>query len=106
MINRFFQAADGPSPVPRPAWQGVMALTVLAALMATSGCAGRRLAQPAPVEDRGGNAGVRPAEVKPMPGAENARWPVSCASACSCAVKSPARLMVIANILPAFMDKS
>lgn len=75
MINRFFQAADGPSPVPRPAWQGVMAVTVLAALMATTGCAGRRLAQPAPVEDRGSNTGVRPAEVKLMPGAENAGKP-------------------------------
>jgi len=75
MNKYFYQAASSPSPAPRAAWHGAMALTVLAALMVTTGCAGRRLAQPAPVEDRGSTTGVRPAEVKPMPGAENAGKP-------------------------------
>jgi lipoprotein NlpD len=75
MNKRFLQASGEPSPLPRPAWQGAMALTVLAALLATTGCAGRRLAQPAPVEDRGMAAGARPADAKPLPGAENAGKP-------------------------------
>ena len=74
MNKHFFQATACPSPAPRPAWHGAAALTVLAALMATTGCAGRRLAQPAPVEDRGSN-NTRPADVKAMPGAENAGKP-------------------------------
>ena len=75
MNKRFFKAMADPSPLPRPAWHGAMALTVLAALMASTGCAGRRLAQPAPVEDRGMAAGARPADTKPLPGAENAGKP-------------------------------
>jgi lipoprotein NlpD len=59
----------------RPAWRGAMALTLLAAALVSAGCAGRRLADPAPVEDRGIASGGRSAEVKTLPGAENAGKP-------------------------------
>jgi lipoprotein NlpD len=54
------------------AWKGVFALTVLSALMVTTGCSTRRVAQPAPVEDR--STGTA-ADVKLLPGAENAGKP-------------------------------
>ncbi len=75
MNKLFVQASANPSRLPRPAWQGAVTLTVLVALMATAGCAGRRLAQPAPVEDRGQAPTTRVVEVKSMPGAENAGKP-------------------------------
>lgn len=58
-------------------WRAALALTALAALLLSTGCAGRRLAEPAPVEDRGAAApvSVPAAEVKPLPGAENAGKP-------------------------------
>lgn len=74
MNQRFSLAGVAPTSAPRPVWQVAMACTVLVALMASTGCAGRRLADPAPVEDRG-TTGVRTAEARPMPGAENAGKP-------------------------------
>lgn len=59
----------------RPLWRGAMPLTLLAAALIATGCAGRRLADPAPVEDRGAASGGRSAEVKALPGAENAGKP-------------------------------
>mgnify|MGYP002353652406 CR=1 FL=1 len=50
-------------------------MSTLAALMVVAGCSSTRLDRPAPVEDRGGSAAPRPAEVVPMPGAENAGKP-------------------------------
>lgn len=58
-----------------PLWRGAMTLTLLAAALIATGCAGRRLADPAPVEDRGAAGGGRSAEVKTLPGAENAGKP-------------------------------
>jgi lipoprotein NlpD len=55
--------------------RGAMVLTLLAAALVATGCAGRRLADPAPVEDRGAAGGGRSAEVKALPGAENAGKP-------------------------------
>lgn len=75
MNKRFFQATANASPLPRPAWQGAVSLALLAALMISAGCAGRRLAQPAPVEDRAMTASARPADARPLPGAENAGKP-------------------------------
>ena len=75
MNKRFFLATTAPSALPRPAWQVAMALTVLAALLASTGCAGRRLAEPAPVEDRGTSASARPVDARSLPGAENAGKP-------------------------------
>lgn len=46
---------------------------LLAALLVTAGCSTRRLAQPAPVEDRTGTMGAL--DVKQLPGAENAGKP-------------------------------
>jgi len=46
---------------------------LLVALLVTAGCSTRRLAQPAPVEDRTGAAGA--VDVKQLPGAENAGKP-------------------------------
>jgi lipoprotein NlpD len=46
---------------------------LLAALLVTAGCSTRRLAQPAPVEDRSGVAGTL--DIKQLPGAENAGKP-------------------------------
>jgi lipoprotein NlpD len=54
------------------AWKGVFALTVLSALMVTTGCSTRRVAQPAPVEDRSSGTVTDP---KLLPGAENAGKP-------------------------------
>ena len=73
MNKYFFQAAADPSP--RSLWQGAVALSVLVALLASTGCAGRRLAQPAPVEDRSTSASARPVDARPLPGAENAGKP-------------------------------
>ena len=58
-----------------PSLRGAMVLTLLAAALVATGCAGRRLADPAPVEDRGAAGGGRSAEVKALPGAENAGKP-------------------------------
>jgi lipoprotein NlpD len=71
------RAETGPR---RPAPLGALALVVLTAASVATGCAGRRLAEPAPVEDRGGvhgaSAGVaNAASGKPLPGAENAGKP-------------------------------
>jgi lipoprotein NlpD len=57
----------------RVTWRGVALWTVVGGLMLTAGCSSRRLSQPAPVEDRSGAA--RPADVKALPGAENAGKP-------------------------------
>ena len=64
----------------RPASAGVLAVVVLATAALATGCAGRRLTDPAPVEDRGGahgsSTGVAVAPTgKPLPGAENAGKP-------------------------------
>jgi lipoprotein NlpD len=53
-------------------WKGAVLMTVLSALMITSGCSTRRLAQPAPVEDRSTGSAV---DVSQLPGAENAGKP-------------------------------
>ncbi len=51
-------------------------MSVLASLMVVAGCSTTRLDRPAPVEDRGASTTTpRPAEVVPMPGAENAGKP-------------------------------
>lgn len=68
-------AIAAPVATCRPLWRGAMALTLLAAALIATGCAGRRLADPAPVEDRGAAGGGRSAEVKALPGAENAGKP-------------------------------
>jgi lipoprotein NlpD len=57
----------------RMPWRGVALCALAGGLMMTAGCSTRRLTQPAPVEDRSG--ATRPAEVKPLPGAENAGKP-------------------------------
>lgn len=57
----------------RISWRGVALWTLMGGLVLTAGCSTRRLSQPAPVEDRSGAA--RPAEGKPLPGAENAGKP-------------------------------
>lgn len=49
-------------------------MSVLASVMVIAGCSTTRLDRPAPVEDRGMGT-TRPAEVVPMPGAENAGKP-------------------------------
>ena len=72
MHMRFTQAPDLPREPRRSAWQGAAVLTVLAALMVTAGCSTRRVAGPAPVEDRGM---TRPAATVVLPGAENAGKP-------------------------------
>ncbi len=64
-----------PGRAPRaggPGWKGVAVVTLLTALMVSAGCSTRRLAQPAPVEDRSGSM---PVDVKGLPGAENAGKP-------------------------------
>ena len=64
-----------PGRAPRaggPGWKGVAVVSLLAALMVSAGCSTRRLAQPAPVEDRSGSM---PVDVKSLPGAENAGKP-------------------------------
>jgi lipoprotein NlpD len=68
-------APAAPAANRRPMWRGAMALPLLAAVLIATGCAGRRLADPAPVEDRGAASGGRSAEVKTLPGAENAGKP-------------------------------
>ncbi len=51
-------------------------MSVLASLMVVAGCSTTRLDRPAPVEDRGASTTApRPADVVPMPGAENAGKP-------------------------------
>lgn len=57
----------------RITWRGVALWTLVGGLVLTAGCTTRRVSQPAPVEDRTGVA--RPAEGKPLPGAENAGKP-------------------------------
>jgi lipoprotein NlpD len=57
-------------------WRGAMALTLLAAVLLSAGCASRRVADPAPVEDRSARAGAEPlAAAQALPGAENAGKP-------------------------------
>jgi len=57
-------------------WGAVLGLSVLLAASLNTGCSTRRVAAPAPVEDRGmSTATVAPAPVKVMPGAENAGKP-------------------------------
>ncbi|WP_332745886.1 peptidoglycan DD-metalloendopeptidase family protein [Hydrogenophaga sp.] len=72
MYMRFPQAPGLPLESRRSAWRGAAVLTVLAALLVTAGCSTRRVSGPAPVEDRGL---VRPADIVPLPGAENAGKP-------------------------------
>lgn len=63
-----------PSATVRPWTHRISLLALAGALALTAGCSTRRVAQPAPVEDR---AGVRPMEAagKALPGAENAGKP-------------------------------
>lgn len=75
MSTFLIHASAAPVATRHPAWRGAMALTLLAAALVSAGCAGRRLADPAPVEDRGAVSGGRSAEVKTLPGAENAGKP-------------------------------
>ena len=75
MSTFLIHASAAPVATRHPAWRGTMALTLLAAALVSAGCAGRRLADPAPVEDRGTASGGRSAEVKTLPGAENAGKP-------------------------------
>ena len=75
MSTFLIYASAAPVATRHPAWRGAMALTLLAAALVSAGCAGRRLADPAPVEDRGAVSGGRSAEVKTLPGAENAGKP-------------------------------
>ena len=75
MSTFLIHAPAAPVATRHTAWRGAMALTLLAAALVSAGCAGRRLAGPAPVEDRGTTSGVRRAEVKTLPGAENAGKP-------------------------------
>lgn len=57
-------------------WRGTLALTLLAAALVSAGCANRRVAGPAPVEDRGmTGAAAASAPAKALPGAENAGKP-------------------------------
>ncbi len=57
-------------------WRGTLALTLLAAALVSVGCANRRVAGPAPVEDRGmAGAATASAPAKALPGAENAGKP-------------------------------
>lgn len=71
-MNKFTNPLLGHmQPQVLPRWRGAAMLTVLAALVVTAGCSTRRLAQPAPVEDR---SSVR-VDVKSLPGAENAGKP-------------------------------
>ncbi len=59
-----------------PHWRGTLALTLLAAALVSAGCANRRVAGPAPVEDRGmTGASAASAPAKALPGAENAGKP-------------------------------
>lgn len=75
MSTFLIHASAAPVAARRPVWRGAMALTLLAAALVATGCAGRRLSGPAPVEDRGAAGGGRAAEVKTLPGAENAGKP-------------------------------
>lgn len=63
----------------RSAWRGVITLSLLGAALVSAGCAGRRLADPAPVEVRGAQGTVTSAPAaaaaRPLPGAENAGKP-------------------------------
>jgi lipoprotein NlpD len=59
-------------PARRAAWRGVLLVAAATSLLVTAGCSTRRVAQPAPVEDRSGASAT---EVKPLPGAENAGKP-------------------------------
>ena len=60
-----------PDGAGRARWRGVALWAVMGGLLLTAGCSTRKLNQPAPVEDRT-RAG---AEIKPLPGAENAGKP-------------------------------
>jgi lipoprotein NlpD len=75
MNKRVFQRSGHPQHTGRPAWRGVAVMSVLASVLVMAGCSTTRVARPAPVEDRGGAAAPRPAEVVVMPGAENAGKP-------------------------------
>ncbi|MFP8777640.1 peptidoglycan DD-metalloendopeptidase family protein [Hydrogenophaga sp. RWCD_12] len=57
----------------RPSWRGVALCAMVGGLLLTAGCSTRRLSQPAPVEDR--SSTTRPADVRPVAGAENAGKP-------------------------------
>nr|WP_297654260.1 peptidoglycan DD-metalloendopeptidase family protein [Hydrogenophaga sp.] len=71
MNERVFHCAEVSRTPERPTWHGGVVMSVLAVLMVTAGCSTTRVAGPAPVEDRGG-AVARPADLPPLPGAENA----------------------------------
>jgi len=74
MNKRVFQWSGPPRNAGRPAWQGAAVATLLAALLVTAGCSTRRVAGPAPVEDRGAvPSGAVPVVV--LPGSENAGKP-------------------------------
>lgn len=60
-----------PDSAGRTRWRGVTLWALMGGLLVTAGCSSRQLNQPAPVEDRA-RAG---AEIKPLPGAENAGKP-------------------------------
>ncbi|MBT9553613.1 MAG: peptidoglycan DD-metalloendopeptidase family protein [Hydrogenophaga sp.] len=60
-----------PDGAERACWRGVALWAVVGGLLLTAGCSTRKLNQPAPVEDRTRAS----AEIKPLPGAENAGKP-------------------------------
>jgi lipoprotein NlpD len=62
-----------PAHAQRVSWRGLALWTLVGGLLLTAGCSSRRLNQPAPVEDRSG--ATRPADVKALPGSENAGKP-------------------------------
>lgn len=69
MINRDFLVSDPAVHPGRSSWQGAAVVGLMAVMLLTAGCATRRAAAPAPVEDR--TTGVV-TDAKPLPGAENA----------------------------------
>ena len=62
-----------PASAWRLSWRGAALCAMAGSLLLTAGCSTRRLSQPAPVEDR--SSANRPADVKALPGAENAGKP-------------------------------
>ena len=65
-----------PSSNVRPHLGRVLSLSLLAAAVLGTGCAGRRLADPAPVEDRNASGvAIAATATQPLPGAENAGKP-------------------------------
>ncbi len=75
MNMRVFQCSGDPQKAGRSSWQGAAVMTVLAALLVTAGCSTRRVAAPAPVEDRGAVRSGSEGSAVALPGSENAGKP-------------------------------